>query len=395
MWAHGKPDGYDSLFGDRGLELGIGDGTVPIDSAKGIVSDETIELPSSHGDLPTAASKTVFKTLTGVDTISSVSSVPPTSLLLFMPLSPIDIQIVSSSGKKMGKNFETGGVYDEIPGAYYTGYDTQNEFITVPNPEDGEYRILTQGTGAGDYRIEAVKITEGATPGDEAKESLVTFSGTATPGATEEKKIELLADDTVISKEDKDIIAPTISITSPENKIYLNNQVLSITYAVTDNTSPEEKITKEARLDDAAFDQTTVDLSLQTLGNHIFSIQATDEEGNEATEAVSFENTVTFASLNANILHYKNLGLIKKKEDVRHIQAYLRYFEKLQEIIARLEQMHSFPPQAKARLLRHLERASEHQQGAFVSYLEKRVERGLIDIRAKERIVEAVEMLVQ
>jgi hypothetical protein len=80
---------------------------------------------------------------------------------------------------------------------------------------------------------------------------------------------------------------------------------------------------------------------------------------------------------------------------VKHIQAYLRYFEKLEEFINHLEQIRYFPPQAKARLLRHLERASEHRQKEFVSYLEKRVERGLIDIRAKERIVEAVEMLVQ
>jgi hypothetical protein len=295
----------------------------------------------------------------------------------------------------MGKNFVTGETYDEIPGAYYTGYDTKNEFITVPNPEDGEYRILTQGTGEGEYRIEAVKITEGANPGDVAKESTATFTGTATLGATEEKKIELLADDTVVSKEDKDIIAPVITIASPENKSYLNHQLLPVTYTVTDNISAEANIQKAITFDGNVFDQTTIDLSLQTLGNHALIIRATDEAENAATEMVNFENTVTWASLNTNIPHYSTLGLIKKKEAMRHIAAYLKYLEATQDFRVRLEQLPYLPPHIKARLIQNFQREQQRTKEIFFRYLEKESQKGVIDSQAQERIVEAVEMLVQ
>ena len=395
LWGHGKPDGYDDLIGDKGLELGVGDGTVPLESAQGIIADETIELSSSHGDLPTDAAKTVFKTLTGLDVTPHTPLAPVTSILLFMPFSPIDIQIISPSGKKVGKNFATGGIYDQIPGAYYTGYDTQNEFITVPNPEDGEYTILTQGTGDGDYRVEAVKITEETTPSDDVKESLVTFTGTATPDVMEEKKIELLADDTVISKEERDIAAPAVTIVSPENKSYPSSEQVPVTYTAADDVSPEEKITKEIRLDGAVFDQMIIDLSLQTLGTHTLSVQATDEAGNTATETVTFQNTASFASLNKNILHYSTLGLIKKKEDARHIQASLKYLEQLTKLIVRIERMQYFPAQGKERLIKNFKREIEKRKGELFKYMEKRVRKGIIDTEARDRIVEGVEMLVQ
>ena len=148
-----------------------------------IPADETIELASSHGDLPTVAEGTVYKILTGSDAREKVTSTSdPDSMLLVQDFSPIDIQVVSPSGKRVGKNFDTSGTYDEIPGAYYTGSDAESEFITIPNPEKGEYRILTQGTGTGSYRIEASDIVSGVD--GSATESVATFHGDTTPGAT-------------------------------------------------------------------------------------------------------------------------------------------------------------------------------------------------------------------
>lgn len=190
LWGHGKPDGYDSLFGDRGLELGEGDGTVPLGSAKEIVSDETIELASSHSDLPAAAAKMVFNVLTGFDAVTEVPKKEQVnSLFSVFVFSPIDIQIISPSNKRMGKNFDADGVYDEIPGAFYTGYATKNEFVTIPNPEKGKYKILTQGTGAGDYRIEATNIQEDAS--GKAEESVATMTGTTELGQEVENKVEI------------------------------------------------------------------------------------------------------------------------------------------------------------------------------------------------------------
>jgi len=395
QWEHGMPENFYDINTDQGLEYDNGDETVPLESAKGIAADSVIEMETTHNELPTMAQCEIIRLLTGSQDCSYEENWHIPNLLLFNVFSPIDIQIVSPSGKRVGKNFETGGMYDEIPGAYYTGYDTQNEFITVPNPEDGEYQILTEGTGEGDYRIEAVKITEGATPSDDAKESVVSFEGTATQGVMEEKKIELLPDDTVISGDTQDITAPTVDITSPENTTYFNNEQIPVVYVVSDDVSSEDKIAKEVKLDDALFDQASIDLSLHALGSHTFAVRTADEAGNEATQSVTFENTVTFASLNANVDHYFSLGLIKKRGDAKHIHAFLRHLETVQGLLDVLRQTGFFPFKAKDRMIRHLQKERDHKKKELIKYLSKKVEKGKIDPQANNRIVEAVEMLVQ
>jgi len=210
LWGHGKPDGYDDLFGDQGVETGSGDGTVPFSSASDISADETIELPSAHNKLPTDAAKIVFNRLTGMDAMVDTSNPVLIHSILMVPVfSPIDIQIVSPSQRRVGKNFDTGGFYNEIHGAFYTGSDAQSEFVTIPNPEDGEYKILTQGTGSGEYRIEAMKIMENPDT-LEASESIATIRGTAMPSIREEQ--EILIEGSIVTAKNMDIIPPTTEV---------------------------------------------------------------------------------------------------------------------------------------------------------------------------------------
>jgi hypothetical protein len=60
----------------------------------------------------------------------------------------------------VGKDFESGEAVNEIDLAYYSGFDTQEEFITIPNFEEGKYKIKTEGTGEGEFRVEAVSLRE-------------------------------------------------------------------------------------------------------------------------------------------------------------------------------------------------------------------------------------------
>ena len=212
LWGHGKPDGYDDILGgDRGMELGAGDGTVPIESVESIPTDENIVIESTHGNLPTDGAKIVVRILTGYDALAGGSLKYPTqSVLLFMPFSPIDIQVISPSGKRAGKNFETGGFYDEIPGAYYTGHETINEFITLPHPEDGEYRVLTRGTGVGEYRVEAVHIEEAES--GQVTQSVATIAGVAEPDVDAETSVELKETGEVVV-DDQDITPPVTTVT--------------------------------------------------------------------------------------------------------------------------------------------------------------------------------------
>lgn len=155
-WEYGFPESFGNKSTDQGFELGIGDTTVPLFSAN-FVNENLIEVHSGHKEIVLESQSTVFKILTGrfPDPIS-VNAPFPNVVLLFKVLSPVDIKVVAPDGKRLGKDFETGGELNEISGAFYSGFLTDNEYITIPNPLDGEYKIITQGTdNGGKYTIVA------------------------------------------------------------------------------------------------------------------------------------------------------------------------------------------------------------------------------------------------
>lgn len=305
QWEHGVPENFYDKNTDQGLEYSDGDETVPLESADGVASDETIKSEASHGDLPTKAQCEIFKKLTGITQCQYNENIHIPNILLFNVFSPIDIQIISPSGKKVGKNFANGEIYDEIPGAYYTGYDTVNEFITIPNPEDGEYKIVTQGTGDGSYRIEATKISE-TNPGEAAKESTVSFSGNAIPTVQEEKTIALLSDDTVASDEEGDTAPPvtTVSLTGTQgtNSWYTSDVTVTLTTADGDNGSGVD--TTEYSLDNGMTWQTYADsFVVSTESTTTIQYFSTDKQGNKEekkTETIKIDKTAPEAKISFN-----------------------------------------------------------------------------------------------
>ncbi|MFZ2226212.1 MAG: alpha/beta fold hydrolase [Candidatus Moraniibacteriota bacterium] len=201
LWAHGKPENFDALSGDHGLSYGDGDGTVPFESTQltlplevgeRAVEDRKIELALAHTELPSKGADEIFEAVTGQLPSKEMPASFIDNIFVVFIFSPIDVQVISPSGKIVGKDFEHNTTKNQIDGAYYTGYNTDNEIVSIPNPEDGEYQIITQGTGAGDYKIEATKIFEDSS-GD-AKESTATFIGTASVGSTETLKAKISGD---------------------------------------------------------------------------------------------------------------------------------------------------------------------------------------------------------
>ena len=184
-WQNGYPEHFSNKDGNMGLIDDFGDGTVPLASAKFIPANIEKEFNVAHTDLPTKIQCDVIKELTDNFVDENLEeedqgckyidkwNIP--NMLLFQVFSPIDIQIIAPDGKRVGKNFVTGGYYNEINGAYYTGYKTDTEFITIPNPIDGEYKILTQGTDSGHYKIEATDISQNDS--GKISEQTVTFEG--------------------------------------------------------------------------------------------------------------------------------------------------------------------------------------------------------------------------
>lgn len=162
LWIDGKPDGFDNKTGDRGLEMGGGDGTVTINGATIDSSITNIVSISEHTQLPTIEENNVFNILTNKTSITDIHRSLIEKIFTVQLNSPIDVVITDPDGKKIGKNFVTGEEYNEISGAFYSGFNNgDNEYITIPNPIDGNYRIEVQGTdNGGKYGVLASYISD-------------------------------------------------------------------------------------------------------------------------------------------------------------------------------------------------------------------------------------------
>lgn len=218
-WANGMPENFYDGSTDQGLEYGKGDETVPEISAENIPADKLLKTNSTHDNLPTVSQCAILFELTGKTSCVKITKIHIPNILLFNVFSPIDIQVVAPDGKRAGKNFETGEIYNEIEGAYYTGFGTENEFITIPNPQDGDYKIITQGTGSGDYKVEMTKISEDEISG-QASESTGVINGTAATGQQAERILEVLGNE-VLGGDTAEEPAPTIdSIIGDIGKYY-------------------------------------------------------------------------------------------------------------------------------------------------------------------------------
>ncbi len=149
IWKNGKPDNFENKNSDQGLEIGNGDGTVVFTGATLDSSISNKISTAEHMQLPNIEEENIFNILTNKTIQNGVHRNIIVKMLTIQLKSPIDVLVVAPDGKKIGKNFETGGEYAEIEGAFYSGFDTDEEYITIPNPLDGEYKIQLQGTGDG------------------------------------------------------------------------------------------------------------------------------------------------------------------------------------------------------------------------------------------------------
>ncbi len=163
LWTHGEPEGFYTISADNGLEKSSGDGSVTIFGAALDNSIDNINSTSSHNRIPTIEENRIYKILTGEDSTTNIDSgfqISPIVLLLQLQ-SPIDFVITAPDGKRVGKNFDTGGEFNEIKDAFYSGYQTEEEYITILNPLDGEYKVKLQGTGSGgEYGVLTSYISE-------------------------------------------------------------------------------------------------------------------------------------------------------------------------------------------------------------------------------------------
>ncbi|PIU79382.1 MAG: hypothetical protein COS72_00575, partial [Candidatus Moranbacteria bacterium CG06_land_8_20_14_3_00_43_56] len=375
LWEYGYPHGFEVPWvGDQGLRKSDGDGTVPLYSAEAeqIPFDKTIYFQSRHNGLPTDTQKDILEILIGIRPENEVREWKIDDILISLVFSPVDFQIISPSGERLGKDFKTGEELNEIEGAYYSGFDTDTEFITIPNPEDGEYKILAEGTGEGKYKIEMTKITEDENDPEKTKVSTATIEGMTESGQVQEAEIEITEEEVIYNP---DTTPPTIIISSPEEKIYFNDQYdLPVEYSITDDVSASEDITKTIEYDNQPFAEIRLDLSLEFLGEHSFKIAATDEAGNTGEKTTTFQITTNLDAIQDNINHYWDLKLIKKKIAKRYLTIKLGHIEKLFDLLEKIENS-KLKPKPKQAVIDALKEVINADINRLIKQINRRIPR--------------------
>ncbi|MDO8592306.1 MAG: LamG-like jellyroll fold domain-containing protein, partial [bacterium] len=218
-WQSGYPENLDNNL--YSLEMGNGDDTVPLKSANSLTGVETIESVSAdHTNLPTIMQKEIIKTLTGTAPDNYFNSKITSTIkrwAFFRVYSPVDFAVIAPDGKKIGKDFLNNVEINQIPDAFYSGFNSEAEFVLIPNPLDGEYKVELQGVAkGGEYTLVNSLI-------DGDKEISKEFTGTIAPEQEREFTVDYTAaaDNPISDLAPVDTVPPVITITSPlENSQY-------------------------------------------------------------------------------------------------------------------------------------------------------------------------------
>lgn len=151
MWEHGYPLNFPSK---DGLIYQAGDGSLSFRSVSAIISKDTIILPQEHLEIVSYASSDIIKILTGKQYDITIPKLP-NKYLSIEAHSPINFYILDPLSRKLGFDFMRGGEVNEILGAFYSGKDSDLEFIFISDPLEGEYKIYGLGTAAGSYEFQS------------------------------------------------------------------------------------------------------------------------------------------------------------------------------------------------------------------------------------------------
>ena len=376
-WEHGYPVNYD-IPGKRGLVKGSGDGTVPTESnqSANIPGNETVMVSFDHMAAVTNGRKELVELLLGYNMQGVGVNWQMPNVMLIQVFSPVDIQIVAPDGKWIGKNITNLPETNKIADAYYTGADAEAEFATILNPS-GDYRIITQGTAAGEFSVETTMISQNSED-QQVQETSATIQGTA--ALNQQEQFGITVDGGQVAVEESDIVAPAIAITSPQNdSSYLNSGFLAASYTVSDNKSAPDRIATKVFLDGVVIAADQIDLAFQKTGIHILKIEAQDEAGNTSNKEVRFKVSATVDSIAANVKKFAGLGLIKKPQNIV-LAAQLKALQAQFDVLNKLKTDRKLPAKARTAAVKALEAVINRQIDLLIREIKKVSGKG-IDIK--------------
>ncbi len=332
-WEHGKPAGFTSLSRENGVLIGMGDETVPVNSLQDFPAVKTIV--NSNADHNTIVKKSiddVYLELTGrrLYIPADYKYIPDfESYMILTMASPLDIQIVSPDGSRVGYDHETETILQEVSYAYYTGPNTHPEFILIPNPQEGEYVVKAKTTGAGDYKL-SVDYISGETFTQKSIEGMVYGEGEDLEYYFE---MDTEKDDPISDISVDDMTPPVIDIYSPiDGAYYLHSDVVDVDIDVYDGDMGLKEY--KVYLDDQDITgQDSIDLFYLENGNYVLKVEAEDKAGNKSDKEVYFSVYATIDSFIKDTERAYDEGMIKNKTAFKTIKTQAKVIKKIKSIL--------------------------------------------------------------
>ncbi len=303
MWVDGIPKNILSANSFDGVTFAHGDGTVTNNSQLAISGHNILLNGVSHREIPNNSIKVIFEELEidGLPLITETIN----KYVLIKAYSPVDFYVESPSGKRIGYN-KNGDTFQEVSGAFYSGNESAAEFVVIPNPEVGAYRIVTEGNDTGGYKIESTYIDE----------SLKTEETRAYSGFTESGSLQTitatLSDKGLIDTKVVDTAPPvTVLSQSVETADYYNKEVV-IHLSAKDDISGVRGT--EYSLDGITWNTYSEDFLISKEGNGTLYYRSVDYAGNiEPTNTGRFviDKSPPIVSLKTNKAEYTHYEIVK------------------------------------------------------------------------------------
>lgn len=145
-----------------------------------------------------------------------------------------------------------------------------------------------------------------------------------------------------------------MEINIPEGKAYLNSEFMQFDYQMKDDVSGVQEDETKILYDGNPVENEKIDLSLETPGLHHYSVLATDRAGNQSQKEIAFTISASQESIQNNVSHYADLGLIPNPGKRVEILAHLKSIESSKEVdslIQKINNMKDFQISAQARSL--------------------------------------------
>lgn len=328
--------------------------------------------------------------------------------------SPLNIHLYSENKHTGLKTIEESGqqytiIEEQIPNSYYYQFDDR-KYLGIPVGENIQVEMNGYDNGSYTLKMEEVKVTASG----EETTTQTTFANLPVSPNT---KVTLDIPETGLAnlpnlKADYDgdgsidyeatinpngetqiidNVKPTIEITSPEAREYLNNQIIDFIYDVKDNLSEKEDILIQTKLDNQEITESKIDLSMLNLGNHTIKITAIDKANNTQEKEITFSITTNIKAIQENIKKYYEKRLIKSKQQKNMLLVSLDVIEQKLNFLEMIENNPHISQKAKETIKKIVKKQIEQHIDFLIKQINQKQK--YYDAKVKILLIEDLQWL--